>query len=61
LFSNPTPGFLLPIAIKCNKSTPKIEVSLDFGASTSLIDKKLVQQLALMKEITLVVVEVIDG
>jgi len=64
LFSNPTPCFLLPIMIKCNKSTTmKTKTLLDFGAFTCFIDKELVWQLKLplVKKITSMAVEVIDG
>lgn len=44
LFSNPTPHFLLPIVIKCNRSTKmKTEALFDFNASTCFINKELVQ------------------
>lgn len=45
LFSNLAPCFLLLIMIKCNKSKiMKINVLLDFGASTCFIDNELMQQ-----------------
>ncbi len=64
LFSNPTPCFLLPITIKCKRSTTmKIEALFDSSASTCFIDKELVQQhkLPLVKKKMSMVVEVIDN
>ncbi len=64
LFSKPTPCFLLPIMIKCNKSMIMWTQTLfDLGASTCFINKELVWQhnLALVEKMTPLVVEVIDG
>ncbi len=64
LSSNPTPCFLLPIMIKRNNSTTmKTKALLEFSAFTCFIDKELVWQLKLplVKKITPMAVEVIDG
>lgn len=61
LYSNPTLCFLLPIVIKCNKSTTmKTQTLFNFNASMCFINKELVQhKFSLVKKVTLVTVEVI--
>jgi hypothetical protein len=56
--------FLLPIMIKGGKSTTMwTQTFLDLGASVCFIDKGLVRQhnLTLVKKVTLVIIEVING
>jgi hypothetical protein len=56
--------FLLPIAIKGDKSMiVRTQTLIDLGASKCFINKRLVRQhsLTLVEKMTLVVVEVTDG